>query len=144
MGNFRQGNSRGGFDRGSRSGGSRFGGRSGGSRFGGRDRDSERFERRPLEMHDATCSKCGKRCQVPFRPTGSKPVFCSDCFRQNESSGSNFVSRNKDKAFISEGSSEQFNKINTKLDKILKVLQDLEIDSGEDTEEGSDDTETES
>ena len=31
-------------------------------------------------MHDAICSNCGKRCQVPFRPTGEKPIFCNNCF----------------------------------------------------------------
>ena len=25
---------------------------------------------------------CGKEARVPFRPTGSKPVYCSDCFRR--------------------------------------------------------------
>lgn len=70
MGNFR-GNDRSGGDRGGRRGG--FG--------GGRDRgrDSGRSE-----MHDATCSDCGKNCQVPFRPTGTKPVYCSDCFRDHD------------------------------------------------------------
>ena len=29
----------------------------------------------------ATCSKCGKSTEVPFRPTNGKPVYCSDCFR---------------------------------------------------------------
>lgn len=33
-------------------------------------------------MHDAICAECGRTCQVPFRPTGDKPVFCSDCFAQ--------------------------------------------------------------
>lgn len=125
-----------------RSGGSQFGGRGGGG-FGGRPggrssggfsereggfrgRDSgryERSERRPLEMHNATCAKCGKPCQVPFRPTGDKPVYCSDCFRKNEgpSSRSNFGSRNiyRPQSGIS---SEQFNQINEKLDKIMKFL----------------------
>lgn len=32
------------------------------------------------EMHPATCSSCGKRTQVPFRPSGDKPVYCNDCF----------------------------------------------------------------
>nr|WP_255668574.1 CxxC-x17-CxxC domain-containing protein [Methanocella sp. CWC-04] len=31
-------------------------------------------------MHKATCSDCGNECQVPFRPNGSKPVYCNDCF----------------------------------------------------------------
>lgn len=33
------------------------------------------------EMHDATCAQCGNETQVPFRPTGVRPVYCSDCFR---------------------------------------------------------------
>ncbi|MCX6739887.1 MAG: hypothetical protein NTZ49_01505 [Candidatus Parcubacteria bacterium] len=37
------------------------------------------FGGRPA-MHEATCAECGKRCEVPFRPTGDKPVYCSDCF----------------------------------------------------------------
>jgi CxxC-x17-CxxC domain-containing protein len=35
----------------------------------------------PREMHDATCARCGSQTQVPFRPTGVRPVYCSDCFR---------------------------------------------------------------
>ena len=31
-------------------------------------------------MFDAVCSNCGKACQVPFRPSGGKEVFCNDCF----------------------------------------------------------------
>ncbi len=31
-------------------------------------------------MHKATCSKCGKECQLPFRPNGNRAVFCSTCF----------------------------------------------------------------
>lgn len=32
------------------------------------------------QMHDAICSGCGKSCQVPFRPSHGKEVFCNDCF----------------------------------------------------------------
>jgi len=35
----------------------------------------------PREMFDAVCASCGKACQVPFQPTGEKPVYCSDCFQ---------------------------------------------------------------
>lgn len=31
-------------------------------------------------MHKATCSNCGKPCEVPFRPVDGKPVYCKDCF----------------------------------------------------------------
>ena len=29
------------------------------------------------------CDKCGKSCEVPFKPDGNRPVFCSDCWRNN-------------------------------------------------------------
>jgi CxxC-x17-CxxC domain-containing protein len=38
------------------------------------------YNRGPREMFSATCSSCGREAQVPFQPTGSKPVYCSDCF----------------------------------------------------------------
>jgi len=34
----------------------------------------------PREMHDAVCSECNKTCQVPFKPTEGKPVYCKDCY----------------------------------------------------------------
>ena len=39
------------------------------------------------EMFTATCSSCGKEARVPFQPRGDKPVYCSDCFQQRQSSG---------------------------------------------------------
>jgi CxxC-x17-CxxC domain-containing protein len=47
----------------------RFEERSGGSR-----------DFKPREMHKAVCSECGKECEVPFKPTEGRPVFCRDCF----------------------------------------------------------------
>jgi CxxC-x17-CxxC domain-containing protein len=41
-------------------------------------------ESRP--MYSATCSSCGREAQVPFQPTGSKPVYCSDCFTSQRQS----------------------------------------------------------
>jgi CxxC-x17-CxxC domain-containing protein len=38
--------------------------------------------RAPRQMYSATCSSCGKEAQVPFQPSGDKPVYCSDCFQQ--------------------------------------------------------------
>ena len=31
-----------------------------------------------------TCADCGDECQVPFVPKNDRPVFCSDCFRNNK------------------------------------------------------------
>jgi CxxC-x17-CxxC domain-containing protein len=39
------------------------------------------YDRGPRQMFPATCSRCGKETEVPFRPTNGKPVYCSDCFR---------------------------------------------------------------
>ncbi|MDO8528267.1 MAG: hypothetical protein Q7S06_00015 [Nanoarchaeota archaeon] len=129
-------------------------------RGGFRDRNSGGFERGRPEMHEVTCSKCKRQCEVPFRPTGDKPVFCSDCFRKGEDSGSssrsNFDSRNRnfnprsnfsprnsfdsrDKNTTSQSgiSSDQFKQINTKLDKIIAFLNKIELEeeSDEDNEE---------
>ncbi|HLC73720.1 MAG TPA: CxxC-x17-CxxC domain-containing protein [Candidatus Nanoarchaeia archaeon] len=89
--------------------------------------DSRRPEKRTLKMHDVICDKCKKECQVPFKPTGDKPVYCSDCFRKDESPRYN--SRNQDTSFKSSMSSEEFEQINAKLDKIIQAL---DIDSEED------------
>lgn len=34
------------------------------------------------QSFEITCSSCGKKDTVPFRPSGDKPVFCGDCFRK--------------------------------------------------------------
>lgn len=36
------------------------------------------------ELFDAECNSCHKRCQVPFRPNGKKPVYCADCFKKDD------------------------------------------------------------
>ena len=33
------------------------------------------------QMYPAVCSDCGKETQVPFKPSGEKPVYCNDCFQ---------------------------------------------------------------
>jgi CxxC-x17-CxxC domain-containing protein len=40
------------------------------------------YSDRPREMFTTTCDSCGKEARVPFRPSGTKPVYCSDCFRR--------------------------------------------------------------
>ena len=67
------------------------------------------------EMFGTICDKCKRRCKVPFKPSGGKPVYCSDCFRKNES----YEPRN-DSANLS---SLDIDQINRKLDKILELLE---------------------
>ncbi len=38
----------------------------------------------PREMHKATCSECGNDCEVPFKPTEGKPVYCKDCYKKRK------------------------------------------------------------
>ncbi len=46
------------------------------------------FDRPAREMHPAVCAQCGTDTMVPFRPSGDRPVYCSDCFSEMRS-GSN-------------------------------------------------------
>ena len=46
------------------------------SRGGGGDRQQR-------EMFSAVCAECGAETEVPFRPSGNRPVYCRDCFRKN-------------------------------------------------------------
>lgn len=41
-------------------------------------------ERAPRSMYQATCSQCGGVAEVPFRPSGNKPVYCKDCYQPRE------------------------------------------------------------
>lgn len=38
------------------------------------------FNSEPREMHKAVCSECKKDCEVPFKPTAGKPVYCKECY----------------------------------------------------------------
>jgi CxxC-x17-CxxC domain-containing protein len=97
MGDFNRsnggGNRRGGFGGGGFGGGGRSSGRPsfGRSGFGGRDRGDDR-----QQMHKAVCSDCGDQCEVPFRPSGDKPVFCNDCFKNGGDRDNRGSSRNND------------------------------------------------
>jgi len=92
----------------------------GNNRFGG-GRD---FNRRDSRMFKTTCSKCGNECEVPFKPTGMKPVYCDQCFRSNrQSEPRRFEERNTGGGGNSgEQYKKQLESINWKLDKILKIL----------------------
>lgn len=52
--------------------------RGGGGGYGGGGYGGGRPQR---QMYDAVCSGCGVQTQVPFMPTGAKPVYCRECFQ---------------------------------------------------------------
>jgi CxxC-x17-CxxC domain-containing protein len=103
--------------------------------------NSRNFQRRDFNRPDenrpmfkAVCSECGKDCQVPFKPSGEKPVYCSDCFRQKkgDSEPRRFENRNfSNPRFENHNSSaplnnDQLNTIVLKLDKIISLLSPVE------------------
>jgi len=45
-------------------------------------------ERRERVLHKAVCADCHKDCEVPFKPTGERPVYCKECFSKRKSSHS--------------------------------------------------------
>lgn len=89
---------------------SQGGGRPGGEGF-------KKYDSGDKQKFSAICSKCGKRCEVPFRPAPGKSVFCDQCFGNKgggqgggQSSGGGGQNKN------------QFDILNAKLDKILQAL----------------------
>jgi len=106
------------YDRGNRSGG-------GGYRRGFQGRDSVR-----REMYKAVCDECGKECEVPFKPSGNKPVYCSKCFEKRNGGNSRRSSRKRfgESSFGKRDNTnkqllEQVSSLNVKLDRILKVIE---------------------
>lgn len=57
------------------------------------------FDERP--KFRATCASCGNACEVPFKPNGSKPVYCRDCFKKEGNGGETrgFERRTDDRGF---------------------------------------------
>jgi CxxC-x17-CxxC domain-containing protein len=43
--------------------------------------------RAPREEFDVTCAECGKATTVPFKPSGTRPVLCRECFSKNRPAG---------------------------------------------------------
>ena len=131
MGNFNK------FDK-NKGGGGRFGG--GGGHFGGGQRFGGHSDG-PRQMFPATCGKCGRSCEVPFKPTGDRPVLCNDCFKGSEH-GNKFAPKsfgrdNRDHSFSRNAGAPaqasgitkaQFDALAAKVDKILSILSVAEIE----------------
>lgn len=136
MGNFNR-EDKGGFRSGGRNG-EREGGRSGGG-FQKRSFGSDRGNKEQM-MHQAVCSECNKTCEVPFRPTSGKPVYCKDCFgnKGNRNEGgrneSGYPKREYDRVpakvhYENKGSDDgvkrQLTEVNMKLDRLIKAIETL-------------------
>lgn len=110
--------------------------RGGGRGFGGGGRDSSRRNDGPREMFKTVCSSCGKECEVPFKPTNGKPVYCSECFdrisprtdrpersERNDRPRRDNGPRREDRPQtprVDYGA--QFEMLNSKMDKLIELL----------------------
>ncbi|MFA4930980.1 MAG: CxxC-x17-CxxC domain-containing protein [Patescibacteria group bacterium] len=104
---------------------SKRGGR--GRGFGG-GRDNRRSQ-----MYEAVCDACGKDCEVPFRPSGEKPVYCSPCFdkqggrERHQGKRQSFSDKRNDKrpdrqVRTDNNFKQEIETLNNKLDKIVQLL----------------------
>lgn len=131
MGNFNdRGGNRGGGFRGGNGGGGRpsFGGNRGG-------------DRGPVTMHKAICDECQKSCEVPFRPSSDKPIYCNDCFsskRGNEAPRREFNDRGPKKEYndkpsfskpvgapVNDDIKKQLSEMNSKLDRLVSAIEKM-------------------
>ncbi len=87
---------------------------------GGRDRG-------PVTMHQAVCAQCGKSCEVPFRPTDGKPVYCNVCFGGKRETGNNRggdrFPRNNISKENNDELKEQLEILNVKMDQLIKAVE---------------------
>ena len=49
---------------------------------GGSPRPQERLNTRP--MYAVVCFDCGKDTEIPFKPSGDRPVYCQECFSRRK------------------------------------------------------------
>ncbi|MDD4939844.1 MAG: hypothetical protein PHE18_04475 [Candidatus Omnitrophica bacterium] len=42
---------------------------------------------RERRLFQAICAECHRECEVPFKPTGDRPVYCKDCFSRRKQAG---------------------------------------------------------
>lgn len=135
MGNFQGGGNRGGGFRGGNGGGGRpsFGGNRGGG------------DRGPVTMHKAVCDECQKNCEVPFRPSQDKPIYCNDCFSSKREDGDRaprreFNDRGPKRDFndrpapsfskpasapAGNDMSKQLSEMNSKLDRLVSAIEKM-------------------
>ncbi|MEI7719883.1 MAG: CxxC-x17-CxxC domain-containing protein [bacterium] len=94
------------------------------------------------ELFSATCSQCHKPCEVPFRPSSERPVFCRDCFNSRDTSERSFsgkpsypsrtpYGKNQDQRPTTSTPThtnelaQQIDAINKKLDALMRLVEGL-------------------
>ena len=58
----------------------------------GRQQDDDSGERNFTQV---VCAECGKKCEIPFKPSTDRPVYCRECFSKRKD-GDSFRGRRDD------------------------------------------------
>jgi CxxC-x17-CxxC domain-containing protein len=118
-----------------------------GGKYGDRSFGNKRFSNRggfnnnnrdfgEKVMHDAVCDACGEPCQVPFRPSGGKPIYCDNCFNKNKKTGfNNDNKRNHDFVKRDNNNPQLKDELRMVIDKLDKILQILSVDKKEEKQD---------
>lgn len=130
MGNFKQGGG-GGFNK-------RSGGKSGFFKKGSRGGSSGGRDHGPITLHEAICDQCGSPCEIPFRPTPGKLVYCNTCFKDKKEGGNGggfsprstpryesptrIVPENSMQRENNDAIKKQLELLNTKMDQLIQIL----------------------
>lgn len=86
-------------------------------------RDSRRRGSDDRQMYTVICDECGKKCEVPFKPSGDKPIYCEECFREK---GDGREGKSRDRRGQRDNRiQEQIDIINSKLDYLIKELEEF-------------------
>lgn len=110
------------------------------SGFGNRqNRFSPRGDNRsgPVIKHSAICDQCKQNCEVPFRPTGNKPIYCSNCFEGKRDAPDDRKTRrfdNKTSNYqVNDKAREQLTKtiekLDNKIDKLIEIMENIQNDN---------------
>ena len=75
-------------------------------------------------MTKVICASCKSECEIPFKPRTDKPVYCRECYAKEGNGGRSSGGRSSGRSFDAgfKLSEKDLEKINEKLDKIMKSL----------------------
>ncbi|MBF0494054.1 MAG: hypothetical protein HQL28_02845 [Candidatus Omnitrophica bacterium] len=75
---------------------------------------------RSKQYYKAVCADCKKECEVPFKPSGDRPVYCKDCFSKRKNGGTLKATFNNMDANAASGAPRHFDKREGRDDRDLK------------------------
>lgn len=83
------------------------------------------------KLFKAVCDSCHKDCEVPFQPSGDKPVLCGDCFKSSGDGAFGKFGRDSGRPSFDRNPRDAKPKVSTdssafQFDKLKKQLENIE------------------